>query len=476
MSEPKKFIRRKRELAIEKVTVTGIADKGKGVGRDEEGKVYFVEHVVPGDVVDVRIYKKKDSYFEGKPIHFHKYSDDRRAPFCEHFGICGGCNFQNMTYEAQLRSKEEVVTNSILRIGKVAVGEFLPIIPADFTEYYRNKLEFTFSNKRWLTPEEMTTDMSNLENVLGFHRPGAFDKIVHINHCYLQGDPCNELRNTIHDIGIEQNLTFFDLKSQKGFLRNVMIRVTTLGETFAIVSFHHEDEEKRKTFLDEVLKRVPSVTTLLYCINPKANDFILDLNIVTYFGKGYIEELLGDVRFRIGPRSFFQTNTRQAVKLFDVVTEFAAFEGTENVYDLYTGLGSIALYVAKKCKHVVGIEEIEAAIQDAKENALRNDLNNTTFYAGDVKNILTQEFAAQHGKPDILITDPPRAGMHESVTRMLIQLAAPKLIYVSCNPATQARDLQILSEIYDVKKVQPVDMFPHTYHIESVALLELKSK
>ena len=470
-----KVIRRKKELAVEKVTVTGIADKGKGVGRDAEGRVYFVEHVVPGDVVDVRIYKKKDTYFEGKPIHFHKLSDDRRPPFCEHFGVCGGCNFQNMAYEAQLRSKEEVVINSILRIGKVAVGEFLPILAADPTTYYRNKLEFTFSNKRWLTAEEMTAETSNYANVLGFHRPGAFDKIVHINHCYLQGDPCNELRNTIYTIGVEQKLSFFDLKSQRGFLRNVLIRVTTLGETLAIVSFFQENEDQRKTFLDEILHRVPSVTTLLYCINPKANDFILDLDIVTYSGKGYIEEMLGDIRFRIGPRSFFQTNTRQATKLFDVVTQFADFQGNETVYDLYTGLGSIALYIAKKCQHVVGIEEIEAAIQDAKDNAERNNLTNTTFYAGDVKNILTPEFAEKHGKPDILITDPPRAGMHESVTRMLVKLAAPKLIYVSCNPATQARDLQILSEIYEVAKVQPVDMFPHTYHIENVALLKLKN-
>jgi 23S rRNA (uracil1939-C5)-methyltransferase len=467
--------KKKKPKILEKVLITGIADKGKAVGRDAEGMVIFVENAAPGDIVDVRIHKEKSGYSEGTALHVHKYSEDRIQPFCEHFNLCGGCRWQHITYEAQLHHKQVLIENAFKHLAKVPVGEWQPILGCVENTFYRNKMEYTFSNKRWLYHEEMLAGKSNLEDVLGFHRPGAFDKILNINKCWLQSEPSNDIRNKIKEIAINMGMSFYDMKVQKGLMRHVMIRVTTLGEIMVIVSFHFEDE-KIKPFLEAVMDSFPNITTLIYCINPKFNDYVLDLPMITHSGKGYIEEDLGKVRFKIGPKSFFQTNTKQAERLFDTVVDFADFDGTENVYDLYTGIGSIALYVASKAKHVVGIEEVAPAIEDAKENAARNNLTNTTFYAGDVKNILTDEFAQKHGKPDILITDPPRAGMHPSVVEMLLKLSAPKLIYVSCNPATQARDLALMSEKYDVVKVRPVDMFPHTYHVENVALLHLKNE
>ena len=467
--------KRRREIIIENIPITGLADKGRGVGRNEEGVVFFVEDALPGDVIDVRVIKQKEGFVEGIIHAIKTYSEHRVAPFCSHFGICGGCKFQNLDYKTQLHYKEDNVINALKRIGKIEIGEFLPIVAAENNQYYRNKLEYTFSNKRWLEKAELDSGVSKYEDVLGFHRPGAFDKIVDIHHCYLQPDPSNKIRNSVKAIALEQGLSFFDLRTQEGFLRNIMLRITTLGETLVIVSFYYEDKAARIKFLDEMLKRVPEISTLLYCINSKANDFILDLDIITYSGNGFVEEKLGPVTFKIGPKSFFQTSTKQAEKLFDKVVEFADLKGDENVYDLYTGLGSIALYIAHKCKQVVGIEEIAAAIEDAKENAERNNIHNAIFYAGDVKDILTTEFAEKHGKPDVLITDPPRAGMHTAVAEMLLQLEAPKIVYVSCNPATQARDLFILSKKYDTIKVQPVDMFPHTHHIENVALLKLRN-
>ena len=467
--------KRRREIIIENIPITGLADKGRGVGRNEEGVVFFVEDALPGDVIDVRVIKQKEGFVEGIIHAIKTYSEHRVAPFCPHFGICGGCKFQNLDYKTQLHYKEDNVINALKRIGKIEIGEFLPIVAAENNQYYRNKLEYTFSNKRWLEKAELDSGVSKYEDVLGFHRPGAFDKIVDIQHCYLQPNPSNKIRNSVKAIALEQGLSFFDLRTQEGFLRNIMLRITTLGETLVIVSFYYEDKAARIKFLDEMLKRVPEISTLLYCINSKANDFILDLDIITYSGNGFVEEKLGPVTFKIGPKSFFQTSTKQAEKLFDKVVEFADLKGDENVYDLYTGLGSIALYIAHKCKQVVGIEEIAAAIEDAKENAERNNIHNAIFYAGDVKDILTTEFAEKHGKPDVLITDPPRAGMHTAVAEMLLQLEAPKIVYVSCNPATQARDLFILSKKYDTIKVQPVDMFPHTHHIENVALLKLRN-
>jgi len=461
---------------VSQIEITGIADKGRAIGRDQEGKVIFVEGAIPGDVVDVRIYKSKKGYAEGRVHDFHKKSKDRKEPFCEHFGVCGGCKWQNLDYDAQLQHKELTVSNAMSRIGKVKIGTQLPIVSCLENQFYRNKTEFSFSNKRWLTKEEVDAGKSNLEDVLGFHRAGAFDKIVPINKCFLQKDPSNDIRNALHEIGVQQGLSFFDLKAEHGFLRHMMLRISRIGEIMLIISFYKEDEKKRTAYLEEILKRFPQITALLYCINSKANDFILDLDIHLYHGRNYIEEQLGDIRFKIGPKSFFQTNTQQAERLFDTVVKFAGLTGKENVYDLYTGIGSIALYLAKYCKQVVGIEEVASAIEDAKENAALNNLENTVFYAGDVKNILSSSFAATHGRPDLVITDPPRAGMHEEVIKILLLLESPKIVYVSCNPATQARDFNLLDEKYEVVQLQPVDMFPHTHHIETVALLQLKEK
>lgn len=360
------------------------------------------------------------------------------------------------------------------RIGKVNVQEFLPILGADRTTYYRNKLEFSFSSKRWLTREEIAAGASNKADVLGFHPPGAFDKVIDIEHCWLQHGPSNELRNGIRALALEMGLPFFDIRANEGLLRTLMIRTTTLGEVLVLLSFYRDEPEIRTGFLNRVLERFPQITTLCYCINPKGNDSFSDLEVLTFSGKGYVEEKLREIRFKIGPKSFFQTNTRQAERLYDIAADFAALREDDNVYDLYTGIGSIALYLANRCRQVVGIEEVEAAIEDARENAALNGIDNAVFFAGDVKAVLTEDFARRHGHPDLLITDPPRAGMHSKVVAMLLQLVAPRLVYVSCNPATQARDLHLLSERYVVKRMQPVDMFPHTHHVENVALLELK--
>ena len=469
-------MRKKTKTIVHNIHLTGIADKGRSVGRDKDGQVIFVENAVPGDVIDVLILKSRKGYKEGVPHYFHEYSEHRQKAFCQHFGICGGCKWQNLAYEQQLKLKEQVVRNAMERIGKTEIKEFLPILPALETTYYRNKLEFAFSNKKWLTKTEIDAGHSNHKNVLGFHRPRAFDKIVEIEHCYLQPDPSNEIRNTILQIALDQKLDFHDLTAEKGFLRHLLIRITSLGEIMLIVSFFKEEEQKRKNFLDEILSQISHITSLHYCINPKENDFILDLEIFTYYGKGFIVEILSEIRFKIGPKSFFQTNTKQAVTLFDKVVEFAALCGEENIYDLYTGIGSIGLYLARHYKQVVGIEEVPSAIEDAKENSALNGFENTVFYAGDVGDILSPEFSEQHGKPDIVITDPPRAGMHEKVVDILLLLEAPKIVYVSCNPATQARDFKRLSIKYEVVKLQPVDMFPHTHHVETVSLLKLKPK
>lgn len=466
--------RRRKKITIERVKITGIADKGKGVGRDEEGRVVFVERVAPGDLVDVQVVKKKQGYFMGFPIHTHHFSEERIPAFCQHYEVCGGCKWQHISYEAQMKYKFQVVQDALERIAKVEVGELLPIIPAKNTTYYRNKMEFTFSNKKWLTKEEISNGDTNFEDVLGFHKAGAYDKIVDVKHCWLQEDPSNVMRNGIKALAIKHELSFYDVKENEGMMRHILFRITKLGEILVIFSFHHDEKEKLFPFMDEVLEQFPQITSLVYCINPKVNDYILDLDMITYHGKGYVEEQLGHVRFKIGPKSFFQTNTEQAKVLYDKVVEFANLQGTENVYDLYTGIGSIAQYVAQNAKQVVGIEEIEDAIKDARVNAELNGIDNSIFYAGSVRNILTDEFAATHGKPDLLITDPPRVGMHPKVVKMLLQLEAPRMVYVSCNPSTQARDMNLLSEKYRVVKVQPVDMFPHTHHIESVALLELK--
>ncbi len=465
--------RRKKKKVLEKVEITGIADKGRSVGRDADGQVVFVDHVAPGDVVDVLVLRKKKGYHTGVPQHFHQYSGQRVQPFCEHFEFCGGCKWQHLEYQAQAYHKQLVVENALRRIGKVAVGQFLPILAAEQNTYYRNKLEFSFGNRRWLSREEIDRGESNHQHVLGFHPPGAFDKVIDIRRCWLQGAPSNELRNGVRELALAKGLPFFDAREHRGLLRTMMVRTTTVGESMLLLSFYHEDK-KIIPFLEAVQQRFPELTTLCYCINPKANDSIYDIDVTTFSGPGFVTEKLGRVQFHIGPKSFFQTNTRQAERLYERVRDFAGLSGRENVYDLYTGIGSIALYLADCCERVVGIEEVPEAIADAERNARLNGIDNVTFYAGDVKALLTHDFAEQHGRPEVLITDPPRAGMHPDVVQMLYQLAAPRLVYVSCNPATQARDLQVLSDKYEVCKVQPVDMFPHTHHVENVALLEIR--
>ena len=465
---------RRKPFLIEKLAITDLADKGKGFGKDAEGRAIFVEDTAPGDVVDVLAKRKKKSIFLGTVQKIHQLSPHRTKPVCSHFDLCGGCKLQHIFYEQQLAYKQKDVVNAIQRIGKVPVHEILPILACEHQLYYRNKLEFSFSSKRWLTRAEIDSGITNEAKVLGFHPSGAFDKVIDIDQCFLQYEPSNFIRNTVKVIAIEQDLDFFDARANTGFLRQLMLRITTMGEIMLVLCVYENDQQKIKGILDEVIKRIPSLSSVYYCINTKTNDFMYDLDMELYHGQSYVEDRLGELIFQIGPKSFFQTNTKQAEKLYQVIVDFAEFEGTENVYDLYTGIGSIALFIAKYCKQVVGIEEIELAIKDAKENAVRNNIHNTTFYAGDVKNILTPEFAKKHGKPDILITDPPRSGMHPKVVKMLLDLAVPKLIYVSCKPSTQARDFEVLSEKYEVVKCQPVDMFPHTHHIENVALLELK--
>lgn len=474
----------KKHTVIPNVPIHGIADRGKGVGRTPEGLTVFVAGAVPGDVADVFIQKKKSGFAEGVADRIVTPSPDRVEPFCEHFSVCGGCKWQNLDYQAQLRHKQQVVEDALLRIGKIKVGEFLPILGAPETTYYRNKLEFGFSNRRWLLPEELNPSPERRGDVappfpsgsgLGFHKAGFFDKIIDIRHCWLQAEPSNALRNTCRTIAQEQGLEFYDLRQHRGFLRNLMVRLTTTGECLLLVSFARNEKKAIARYLDAILEKFPQLTTLVYCINTKLNDSMFDLDMLTYFGKGFVVEQLGDLKFKIGPKSFFQTNSRQGKRLYDVAAAFAGLSGQENVYDLYTGTGSIALYLARRCRQVVGIEEIPEAIADAEENMRLNAISNAVFYAGDVKNVLTPEFAERHGKPDVVVTDPPRAGMHEKAVRFLLDLAAPRIVYVSCNPATQARDLQWLSEKYEVLKAQPVDMFPHTHHIENVALLETRN-
>ena len=466
--------RRKPKL-VEKVHLTGIADKGKVVGRDSEGQVIFVEGAVPGDVADVLVLRKKKGFQEGIAKTIHSYSSDRIEPRCTHFEFCGGCKWQHLDYKAQLAHKEKVVYDALERIGKIQIEQKYPIQGADEIFHYRNKLEFAFCNKKWLTPEEIGSGASNEENVAGFHIAGAFDKIIPISECFLQPEPSNAIRNFIRDFADRQGYTFYDPRAQNGWLRNMIVRVSTLGQVMVILSINSGNDKAIPVMLGALKEAFPEITSLYYCINAKKNDFLLDLDMELFSGLPYIEEKLDHVKYRIGPKSFFQTNTRQAENLYRIVREFADLKGSENVYDLYTGLGSIALYLAGQAGKVVGVEEIAAAIDDAGENAHLNGMDNVQFYAGDVKDILSEAFIQKHSKPDILVTDPPRAGMHPKVIDILLQLESPSIVYVSCNPSTQARDLQLLSEKYRVVKVRPVDMFPHTHHIENVALLQLKT-
>ncbi|HRO43925.1 MAG TPA: 23S rRNA (uracil(1939)-C(5))-methyltransferase RlmD [Flavipsychrobacter sp.] len=468
---------RKKKQSVYNITIDAYAAEGKSIAHLEDGKVLFVENSIPGDVVNARIVKQKKNWAEGKVTELVKASPDRINAFCPHFGVCGGCKWQMLPYEFQLRYKQQQVMDQLERIGHIALPEMQPIIGSPHQRYYRNKLEFTFCTSRYLTNEEIQQangEKIETEPALGFHAPGMFDKVVPIYTCYLQSEPTNILLNALRQYTEAHNLEYYNYRAQAGWLRNVIIRVARTGEVLINLVIHHEDKQAREGLLNHLLENIPGITTLHYTINPKMNDSIHDLEVHTYFGKGYIEETLEDFRFKISPKSFFQTNTYQAEALYKATREFAGLTGNEVLYDLYCGTGSIGIFCSKGAKKVIGIEVVEDAVKDAYENAGLNNLAHCKFYAGDVAVICTDEFFAEHGRPDVIITDPPRAGMHEKLVQQILKIAAPKVVYVSCNPATQARDLQLLDVSYKVTRLQPVDMFPHTHHIENIALLELR--
>ena len=460
---------------IEKVTVSGAAAEGKAIAR-HDNKVIFITNAVPGDIVDVQVLKKRKSYMEGKAVHFHTYSPKRAEPFCSHFGTCGGCKWQFLKYEDQLIYKQQQVDDNLKRIGHLEFPEIRPILAAPATTYYRNKLEFTFSNKRWLSEKEINSgDEINGRDALGFHIRGMFDKILDIDHCYLQKDPSNAIRLAIREYAIKEGYTFFDLRNQEGLLRNLIIRTASTGELMVIVSFFYEDEEKRIQLLDHLRKTFPEITSLMYVINDKKNDSMDGLSPLLFSGRDHILEEMEGLSYRIGPKSFYQTNSEQAFELYKTARNLAGIGPQDIVYDLYTGTGTIALFVARQAGKVIGMEYVEEAIEDAKTNAERNKIDNTTFYAGDIKDLLTDELVEKHGRPNVIITDPPRAGMHADVVNKIAKLAPERIVYVSCNPATQARDVALLKDLYTIEAIQPVDMFPHTHHVENVILLALKT-
>jgi 23S rRNA (uracil1939-C5)-methyltransferase len=470
--------KQRKTVVLEKILVQDYAAEGKSLAR-VDGKVVFIEGAVPGDIVDVQLSKNKADWAEGHTIHIHELSSDRVTPFCEHFGVCGGCQWQMLPYEKQLFYKQKQVTDNLTRIAKVALPTIEPIIGADFTEQYRNKMEYTFATRKYIPTEEFRrmkaagASFENQPGAAGFHVRGFFDKVVEIDTCFLQSEPTNFIRKRIASFVVECGLPFYDIKKHEGWIRNLLVRNSTIGELMVNVVIAYEDEANRIALLDILLKEFPQITTLLYTINSKKNDSLQDQNPITYFGKGFIMEQLEDLQFKISPKSFFQTNTKQAEKLYAVTREFAELNGSQLVYDLYCGTGSIGLFVSKMAKKLIGVEMVADAIEDAKENAAINHVNHAEFFAGDVIDICDDAFFEKHGKADVVITDPPRAGMHEKLIKKLLEIAAPTVVYVSCNPATQARDLGLLSEKYQVTKIQPVDMFPHTLHIENVVQLKL---
>ena len=468
---------KKKEL-VENIEAYDIGDEGKAVLR-HDGRVVFVKGLVPGDVADIEITKTKKKFAEGKLITLKTPSPERVVPVCVHFGVCGGCSWQNLDYSAQLALKQKQVTEAFKRIAGVDAEETLPIVGSEKIYRYRNKLEFTFSSKRWLTHEEMQDERNFGQPGLGFHIPGLFDKVIDLKECHLQQETSDAIRKSVRNFAVKEKMPFFDLRAQEGFLRNLMIRTAATGEVMVMVAFFKENKTMRERLLTHILKGFPQVTTLTYTINSKKNDSLADLTIETFSGGGYITEKMkrsdgSELCFRVSPQSFFQTNTAQANKLYGIAAEFAAFKGDENVFDLYTGCGTIASYIANEVKKVTGIEYVKQAVLDARTNAELNNIKNTEFLTGDMQYMLNDDFCKHHGKPDVIITDPPRNGMHPDTVNDILKLAPPKIVYISCNPSTQARDVGILAEKYSVKKMQPVDMFPHTSHVENVALLVRK--
>ncbi len=464
--------KRKQLPLIENVEITEVAAEGKALAK-VDGLAVFVPYAVPGDVADIQLFRKRSSFAEGKVVKFRKYSEKRIDALCSHFGICGGCKWQMLPYAEQLKWKQKQVEDNLTRIGKVELPEISPILGAPETIFYRNKLEFTFSSKRWLTEKEFSSseDFKQM-NGLGFHIPGMFDKVLDIDTCWLQSDVSNRIRNSVREFCLENGYSFFDLRKQEGLMRTLMIRTASTGELMVIVVFFYEDKEKIEKLLRFLMDEFPVITSLLYVINPKANDTITDREVFVGYGNDCIYEEMEGLRFKIGPKSFYQTNSRQAYNLYKVARDFAALTGHEMVYDLYTGTGTIANFVAKNAAKVIGIEYVAEAIEDAEANSRLNGIENTLFFAGDMKDVLTESFLAKHGRPDVVITDPPRAGMHDDVIKTILSASPKRVVYVSCNPATQARDVNLLDTDYRVVGVQPVDMFPHTHHVENVVLLE----
>jgi 23S rRNA (uracil1939-C5)-methyltransferase len=463
------------KIVFDYIKVLDAGAKGVSVAKAPDGKVIFIPNVVPGDVVDVQTFKKRKAYYEGKAIKFHEYSEHRIEPICEHFGVCGGCKWQNMKYSQQLFYKQNEVFNHLQRIGKIELPEFESILGSEKQFFYRNKMEFSFSNSRWLTEKEIgsTEDLGN-RNALGFHIPKMWDKILDINKCHLQEDPSNAIRNAIRDFANENNLTFFNPRNHEGLLRTLMMRTASTGEIMVLIQFFENDKAGRELLLDYIYEKFPQITSLQYVVNNKANDTLYDQNIKLYKGRDYILEEMEGLKFSINAKSFYQTNSDQAYELYKITRDFAGLSGNEIVYDLYTGTGTIAQFVSKNAKKVIGVESVLEAIVDAKANAVRNDITNCEFYVGDMKVVFNESFIAQHGKPDVIITDPPRDGMHKDVIEQIMKIEPEKIVYVSCNSATQARDLALMDEKYKVTRVRPVDMFPQTHHVENVVLLELK--
>jgi len=467
-------MRRKEREVLENVKIEAIAAEGKAIAHIN-GKVLFVPFAIPGDIVNILVTRKKSGYMEGSVLSITTPSPDRKTPFCSHYGTCGGCKWQPLPYPLQLKFKEQQVVDQLTRIGKLELPAISPILGSEKTEFYRNKLEYTFSKKRWIESKDEMVNLSDKDVLgLGFHISGYFDKVLDIEKCYLQEEPSNSIRLFIKDFAVNHDYTFFDLREQTGFLRTIVIRTSSTSEVMLIIVFAYEDKELRVRLLDEIIKNFPQITSLNYVINSKKNDTISDLPVHLYSGNDSIYEKMENLRFKIGPKSFYQTNSEQAYRLYSVVREFAALSGNEILYDLYTGTGTIALFLSSLAKKAVGVEYVPEAIEDAFINAKENGIENCSFFAGDMKDILTPEFIAVHGKPNVIILDPPRAGIHPDVAKVIVEAEPDKIVYVSCNPATQARDIAAMCDKYEITRVQPVDMFPHTHHLENVVLMEIK--
>jgi 23S rRNA (uracil1939-C5)-methyltransferase len=470
-----KMARKKKPLIFENITVLDAGARGKTVAKAPDGRVIFLSNTVPGDVVDIRTGKKKKAYFEGTAIKFHEYSDKRVEPVCEHFEHCGGCKWQNMAYEHQLAYKEKEVINNLIRIGHLELPEITPILGCKKSYFYRNKMEFSFSNSRWLTLEEINSEEQiDNRNACGFHISGMWDKILDVKKCHLQENPSNDIRNFIKNYGIENELEFYNPREQAGLLRTIMLRISSTGEIMVVIQFFREEKQKREGLLNALSEKFPQITSLQYVINGKGNDTLYDQDIILFNGKDHIFEEMEGLKFKIGPKSFYQTNSTQAYELYKITRNFADLTGNEIVYDFYTGTGTIAQFVAKKAKKVIGVESVPEAIDDAKLNAQLNKIENVEFYAGDMKDVFNDNFIKKHGHPDVIITDPPRDGMHKNVVAKILEIAPKRIVYVSCNSATQARDLSLMKDQYNIIKSQAVDMFPQTHHVENVILLELK--